>query len=72
MRRGFIQGRRRATAERKLIMFTLTQWLQLGATMAIPAVLAWLVTRGTCAMVDRDIRRYREVDKVLELDGDGQ
>jgi len=47
-------------------MFTLTQWLQLAATIAIPAGVAYLVTKGTCAMVDRDIRRYREIDKVLE------
>jgi ABC-type nickel/cobalt efflux system permease component RcnA len=47
-------------------MFTLTQWLQLAAVIILPCLAAWLVTKGTKSMVDRDIRRYREVDKVLE------
>lgn len=51
------------------MIFTLTQWLQLAAVIILPCVAAWLVTRGTCAMVDRDSRRYREVDKVLEDEG---
>jgi hypothetical protein len=51
-------------------MFTLTQWLQLAAVIILPCIAAWLVTKGTCAMVDRDIRRYREIDKVLEPEGE--
>jgi hypothetical protein len=48
------------------MIFTLTQWLQLAASIGIPLGVAYLVTRGTNAMVDRDIRRYRQIDKVLE------
>jgi hypothetical protein len=51
-------------------MFTLTQWLQLAATIGIPVGVAYLVTKGTCAMVDRDIRRYRQSEKLVdEIEG---
>ncbi|ADJ23013.1 hypothetical protein Hden_1200 [Hyphomicrobium denitrificans ATCC 51888] len=51
-------------------MFTLTQWLQLAGVISLPCIAAWLVTGGAKSMVDRDIRRYREIDKVLEIKGD--
>jgi hypothetical protein len=48
-------------------MFTLSQWLQLAAVIAIPCVIAWLVTKGTLLMLDRqEARRRREFEKAFE------
>jgi hypothetical protein len=48
-------------------MFTLSQWLQLVAMIAIPCVTAWLVTKGTLVTIDRqEARRRRELEKVFE------
>jgi hypothetical protein len=49
-------------------MFTLTQWLQLASIVVLPCAASWLVTKGAGAIVDRESRRYRQIDKVLELE----
>ncbi|HVX35705.1 MAG TPA: hypothetical protein VHC71_05755 [Hyphomicrobium sp.] len=47
-------------------MFTLAQLLTLAGVIVLPCAAAWLVTRGASTMVDREIRRYRKIDRVLE------
>lgn len=44
-------------------MFTLAQCLALTGVIVLPCIAGWLVTRVTRAMVDRDIRRYRTIEK---------
>ncbi len=49
-----------------MTMFTLTQWLTLIAGPALGLAVCCLVTKGVCAMEDRKIRRYSEMEKRLE------
>ena len=47
-------------------MFALTQWMTLGAVIAIPQAVGYLCGLGAGALVDRETRRYREIEKVFE------
>ncbi len=48
------------------VMFTLTQWLTLAAGPAIGFAVCYLVATGAGSLVDRDVKRYSQVDKRLE------
>jgi hypothetical protein len=52
---------------RSISVFTLHQWLELAAIVLIPQIVCYFVGKGACALtIDRDIRRYRQLDAELE------